>query len=127
MTSERSIYEQIGGEETFLRLSRVFYEGVANDPILRPLYPDSLDAPSERLGLFLSQFFGGPPMYSLSRGHPMLRARHLPFAIGQRERDAWFGHMSAALETIGIKEPALSEMRDYFDRAATFMINAGER
>jgi hemoglobin len=117
------VYQQVGGEETFARLAQAFYEGVAKDPVLRPLYPEALEAPADRLGMFLAQVFGGPPMYSLARGHPMLRARHLPFAIGKRERDAWLGHMLAAIDTVGIAEPARSEMRDYFDRAATFMIN----
>jgi hemoglobin len=118
-----TIYQIVGGQEPFRRLATAFYEGVADDPVLRPLYPESLEEPKERLALFLIQFFGGPPYYSLQRGHPMLRARHLPFAIGQAERDAWLGHMLAALETAEIPEPALSEMREYFENASQFLIN----
>ena len=109
---------------TFLRLADSFYDQVEKDPVLRPLFVDeSFDGPKERLGLFLAQFFGGPPNYSLQRGHPMLRARHLPFAIGKPERDAWVGHMLAAIDAVGIAEPARSEMREYFQRAATFLMN----
>ncbi|MPZ50997.1 MAG: globin [Dehalococcoidia bacterium] len=109
---------------TFKRLAEAFYTGVEDDPLLRPLYvEETLEAPAERLGLFLAQFFGGPPQYSLQRGHPMLRARHLPFRIGKPERDAWIVHMLAAIDETGIQEPARSEMREYFERASTFLIN----
>jgi hemoglobin len=121
---EPSIYAQVGGMSTFLRLADYFYDQVDTDPVLRPLFvEETLDGPRERLALFLAQFFGGPPNYSLQRGHPMLRARHLPFAIGRRERDAWVGHMLDAIDAVGIAEPARSEMRDYFERAATFLMN----
>src|SRR5919198_965347 len=94
-----SLYEAVGGEETFRRLVARFYQGVAGDPLLRPLYPgeDLADA-EERLRLFLIQYWGGRATYSLRRGHPALRMRHAPFAIGQAERDAWLGHMRAAVD-----------------------------
>jgi len=119
----RSIYEQVGGHETFERLVDAFYAAVETDPVLRPLYPPTLDEPKLHLGLFLSQFFGGPDVYSQRRGHPRLRARHLPFRIGRKERDAWVAHMEAALDASGIPEPACSQMREYFQEAATFLIN----
>jgi hemoglobin len=122
--SAPSIYAQVGGFPTFQRLADYFYDQVDADPILRPLFVDeTLDGPKERLALFLAQFFGGPPNYSLQRGHPMLRARHLPFPIGKKERDAWVGHMLASIDATGISEPARSEMREYFERAATFLMN----
>ena len=108
----------------FQRLTDYFYDQVETDPLLRPLFVEpTLDGPKERLALFLAQFFGGPPNYSLQRGHPMLRARHLPFPIGKKERDAWVGHMLDAIDATDIAEPARSEMREYFERAATFLMN----
>jgi hemoglobin len=118
-----SIYELVGGHEAFVRLVDAFYAAVETDPVLRPLYPASLDESREHLALFLTQFFGGPEVYSQRRGHPRLRARHLPFRIGRAERDAWVKHMLAALDQSGIEEPAYTHMRDYFQEAATFMIN----
>lgn len=120
----RSVYHLVGGHETFVRLCDAFYARVETDPVLRPLYPEgSLDEPKEHLALFLSQFFGGPDTYSQRRGHPRLRARHLPFAIGRRERDVWVAHMTAALDECEIAEPAYSQLKQYFEEAATFMIN----
>jgi hemoglobin len=113
----------VGGQETFDRLVDDFYGRVEADAVLRPIYPDSLDAARQKLALFLAQFFGGPDAYSQRRGHPRLRARHLEFAIGQAERDAWLGHMLAALDATGIQEPARTQMRDYFRDASAFLVN----
>jgi hemoglobin len=119
----RTVYEAAGGAETFERIVARFYQGVAGDPVLRPLYPEDL-APSQRhLTLFLIQYFGGPPTYSEERGHPRLRMRHFPFAIGQHERDAWVKHMNEAIEAEALPEPVRAALADYFDRAATFLIN----
>jgi hemoglobin len=122
-----TVYELAGGMEAFRRLARDFYARVDQDALLRPMFvEETLDEPAERLALFLAQYFGGPPNYSLQRGHPRLRWRHLPFAIGKRERDAWVGHMLAAIDALGVREPARTAMRDYFEDAATFMINQVE-
>jgi hemoglobin len=118
-----SVYELVGGQEPFRRLVDKFYDAVETDTLLRPLYPASLDESREHLALFLAQFFGGPDLYSQKRGHPRLRARHLPFRIGRAERDAWVQHMLAALDEAGIEEPAATHMRTYFQEAATFLIN----
>jgi len=119
----RTVFEAAGGAGTFDRIVERFYEGVAGDPVLRPLYPEDLEASKRHLSLFLVQYFGGPSTYSEQRGHPRLRMRHLLFTIGQRERDAWVKHMSAALDAEQLPEPIRSLMADYFDRAATFMMN----
>lgn len=118
-----SVYELAGGHEAFVHLVDAFYDSVEDDPVLRPLYPESLDEPRHHLALFLTQFFGGPDVYSQLRGHPRLRARHLPFRIGHAERDAWVARMQAALDRSGIQEPAYSHMSNYFQEAATFLIN----
>ena len=105
-----TFYEAVGGEETFRRLVARFYEGVAKDPILRPLYPEEdLAGAEERLRLFLIQYWGGPHTYSEQRGHPRLRMRHMPFAIGPAERDAWLRHMHDAVESLNL-EPELSQI-----------------
>jgi hemoglobin len=125
MASE-TIYEAVGGEETFHRLVAAFYEGVAGDPVLRSLYPADLTESREHLALFLAQYFGGPPRYSEKRGHPRLRMRHLPFAIGPVERDAWLAHMERAVDAVGIASPAREVMLDYFRDAAAFLVNRSE-
>lgn len=119
----RTVFEAAGGAETFERVVHRFYEGVASDPVLRPLYPADLESSRRHLTLFLIQYFGGPSTYSEQRGHPRLRMRHLPFTIGPRERDAWVQHMAAALDAESLPPPVRDLMADYFDRAATFLIN----
>jgi hemoglobin len=121
-----NVYAFVGGMETFRRIVDAFYRGVEADPVLRPMYPEELEGPRDRLALFLAQFFGGPRAYSESRGHPRLRMRHVPFQIGRAERDAWMRHMRAAIEEAAIPEPARDVMLKYFDDAATFLINQAE-
>ena len=83
-----NLFLAVGGRAYFDRLVERFYEGVATDPILRPLYPEDLTESVAHTAGFLAQFWGGGTVhYSDHRGHPRLRARHMPFAIGQRERD----------------------------------------
>jgi len=118
----QTVYEAAGGDTAFALLVDAFYSGVETDPLLRPMYPDELTHAKEHLFLFLTQFFGGPARYEASRGHPRLRMRHLPFAIGLAERDAWLRHMRAAVQA-AIPEPARQAMLDYFDHAATFLMN----
>ncbi|MBV8085263.1 MAG: globin [Chloroflexi bacterium] len=118
-----TIYEAVGGEPTFERLVDAFYRGVEQDPVLRPLYPDELEGPKRRLMLFLIQFFGGPTTYAQERGEPALRMRHLPFAIGPEQRDAWLQHMSVAIETLDLPELAKGQFRGYFEGAANFLMN----
>jgi hemoglobin len=90
---------------------------------LRPMYPSDLGDAKRHLSLFLQQYFGGPATYSEQRGHPRLRMRHFPFTIGQAERDAWMKHMRAAVEAEHLDAPLESLLLEYFERAATFMIN----
>jgi hemoglobin len=120
------LFERVpGGEAFFVSLVDRFYDGVASDPLLRPLYPPDSDLSDERrwLALFLVQYWGGPGTYSSLRGHPRLRARHLPFAIGVAERDAWFRHMAAAVESSPAGEAERAELLNYFSSAADFLIN----
>src|SRR5688572_12433310 len=101
-----TLFDAVGGLETFRRLADPFSQGVETDPILRPMYPDDLTESREHLALFLAQYFGGPTTYSEQRGHPRLRMRHLTFQIDAAARDAWLRHMRAAVETTAIPEPA---------------------
>lgn len=120
---EETVYAQVGGDDTFRQLVDRFYEGIANDPALRPMFPDDLEVGKHWQFLFLTQFFGGPARYAEQRGHPRLRMRHMPFPIDTNARDRWLSHMLAAIDAVGIPEPARSIMRTYFERSSTFMIN----
>ena len=122
-----NFYEQMGGHETFVRLVDVFYEGVAADEVLRPMYPeDDLGPAADRLTLFLMQYWGGPNTYSASRGHPRLRMRHAPFVVNPAARDAWLKHMRDAVDSLELQEPYQTALWDYLERAAYFMVNSME-
>ena len=120
----QTFYDAVGGEETFRQLVSHFYAGVATDPVLRPLYPDpDLSAAEERLRMFLVQYWGGPRAYSEQRGHPRLRRRHVPFAIGERERLAWLAHMRVAVDSLALPEPYAVALWDYLESAAFSLQN----
>jgi hemoglobin len=119
-----NVYEAAGGAETFRVLVERFYARVADDALLRALYPEEdLSSATERLTLFLIQYWGGPSTYNEQRGHPRLRMRHQPFAIGQAERDAWLGHMTAAVDSLELAPALRKALLDYFETASTAMIN----
>ena len=122
---EVSFFDAVGGEPTFRRLVAKFYEGVAGDPLLRPMYPEEDLGPAEdRFALFLMQYWGGPNTYSSSRGHPRLRMRHAPFQVGPAARDAWLRHMRVAVDSLGLPEPHRTALWEYMERSAYFMVNA---
>ena len=123
--TETSFYEAVGGEETFRRLVRRFYEGVADDPLLRPMYPEAdLEGAEERLRMFLVQYWGGPTTYSQQRGHPRLRMRHVPFVIGQAERDAWLKQMRDALDDLDLTDEQEDRLWTYLVNAAHSLVNS---
>jgi len=121
-----TIYKKLGSDKPFFRLVDFFYSQVDGDPILRPLYPDDLEAPKQHLALFLIQRMGGPTTYSDERGHPRMRARHMPFKIGIKEKDAWVINMNKALDDVHEFEPYRTLLKEYFEDFATFMINQHE-
>ncbi len=140
-TIELTVYEAVGGMPFFVALVDDFYDRVEQDPVLRPLYPEDLTEPRRSTALFLGQYWGGPDDYSQERGHPRLRMRHAPFRIGQEERDAWLGHMMAAVDQshLGSKSPLtqaenapdaslpkeiVNMFAKYFEAASTAMINS---
>jgi hemoglobin len=122
--TETSFYEAVGGEETFRRLVARFYQLVAGDPELRPVYPSrDLGPAEEHLRLFLIQYWGGPGTYSEQRGHPRLRMRHARFAIGEAERDAWLRNMRTALDELGLEAAQDAQLWDYLVMAANSLVN----
>ncbi|MGW9351368.1 globin [Nocardiopsis flavescens] len=122
-----TFYEAVGGEETFTRLVRRFYEGVAEDPLLRPMYPEEdLGPAEERLRLFFIQYWGGPRTYNEQRGHPRLRMRHFPFRIGAVERDLWLKHMRVAVDSLELHEALERQLWEYMVMAAHSMVNVPE-
>ena len=102
--------------------SNAFTMALRRTPTLRPMYPADLTESKRHMALFLMQYFGGPTTYSQERGHPRLRMRHLPFSIGQAERDAWMRHMTDAVKS-EMPTEVHPILLDYFDRVATFMMN----
>ena len=124
MAEPVSLYERAGGTPFFERLVRRFYDGVEGDPALRPIYPEADLAPAQRrLTLFLIQYWGGPRIYDLERGHPRLRMRHAPFAIGPGERDRWLVHMRAAIAEVAPTDDVADELERYIAMAAEAMRN----
>ncbi|MEI4273879.1 globin [Klenkia sp. LSe6-5] len=124
LPSARTFYAEVGGAPTFRALVAHFYAGVRADPVLAPLYPqDDWDGAEERLRRFLEQYWGGPTTYSQERGHPRLRMRHAPFAIGGRERDAWLRHMRAAVDSLQLTPEQDAALWGYLEMAARSMQN----
>ena len=124
MADPLSLYDRAGGTPFFEALVGRFYAGVGADPILRSIYPEPDLAPAQRrLTLFLVQYWGGPRTYEDERGHPRLRMRHFPFAIGPVERDRWLVHMRAALAEAAPAPDVGTELDRYFAMAADAMRN----
>lgn len=119
-----SFFAAVGGEQAFAKLVAEFYARVAQDAVLRPLYPEEDLGPAEqRLRMFLVQYWGGPGTYSEERGHPRLRMRHAPFDIGVAQRDAWLRHMREALDTLQLPRAYDDVLWEYLTRAADSMRN----
>ena len=118
-----TVYARVGGLPFFVALVDRFYTAVEADPVLRPLYPDDLGPGKANLAEFLAQYWGGPPTYSARRGHPRLRMRHAHFAIGDRERDAWVAHMTAAVAAGEAEPPVAEALVAYFRDAADVLVN----
>ncbi|MGH3930623.1 MAG: globin [Pseudonocardiaceae bacterium] len=125
MAAPENFYQAVGGEPTFHRIVARFYALVAQDEVLRPLYPEEeLAVAEERLRMFLVQYWGGPHTYSDQRGHPRLRMRHVPFRIGPTERDAWLRCMRIAVDEAELGEAHRSVLWDYLQMAANSMQNS---
>lgn len=123
-----NLWAEIGGRPTFEKLVRRFYEGVAKDEVLLPMYPEQpdLEGAIQRLTGFLEQYWGGPTTYSEERGHPRLRMRHLPFAVTPAARDRWLLHMRSAVDSLELSPLHDATLWAYLDRAAQAMVNSAE-
>lgn len=108
MNSNESLFDNLGGAEGVHRLVEVFYSKVQLHPKLSPLFPEDITPVLEKQYQFLSQFFGGPALYSEQHGHPMMRARHMHIPITPERADDWLNCMKAALEETGVEEPLRS-------------------
>jgi hemoglobin len=125
MTDPQNFYAEVGGAPVFDKILSRFYEQVAQDEILRPLYPEEDLGPAEdRLRMFLEQYWGGPRTYSDQRGHPRLRMRHAGFKIGQIEHDAWLAAMRVAVDEAGLDEAHRTQLWHYLQYAAATMVNS---
>lgn len=122
-----NFFEIVGGTNTFKKLVDKFYEGVAQDDVLRPMYPeDDLAPAAERLRMFLEQYWGGPTTYQEQRGHPRLKMRHSPYKINPLARERWLFHMRVAVDSLQLDPLKEAELWGYLDRAATAMLNTFE-
>ena len=122
--AERTFYDEIGGYDVLAGIVARFYEGVATDPVLRPMYPEEdLGPAQERFTLFLVQYWGGPKTYSEQRGHPRLRMRHAPFRVTPEARDHWLACFRAAMDAADLTEAQDERLWGYVTYAADFMVN----
>jgi hemoglobin len=122
---DTSFYTAIGGHDTIAGIVHRFYQGVATDEVLRPMYPEEdLTAAERRFTMFLEQYWGGPTTYSDERGHPRLRMRHAPFAVTHEAREHWLMHFRTALESAGLAPEHEAQFWAYVERAALHMVNA---
>ncbi|MGZ6505306.1 MAG: globin domain-containing protein [Tumebacillaceae bacterium] len=119
----QTVYEMIGGGDTIRKLVDAFYKRVGQHPDLTPIFPDDLTETADKQYLFLTQFFGGPPLYSDQYGHPMLRARHMPFEIAPTRAKAWLACMSEAMDEIGLEGFVRDFMYDRFIQTGNHMVN----
>jgi hemoglobin len=120
-----TLYDAVGGMGFFERLVDRFYEGVATDDVLLPLYREAPDLTGarHRLTLFLAQYWGGPTAYDDERGHPRLRMRHMPFTVGPLQRDHWLAHMGAAVHEVSPTAEIADVLMGYFRPAAEHLRN----
>ncbi|WP_310493023.1 group II truncated hemoglobin [Dechloromonas sp.] len=119
-------YEKIGGEATVAKLTARFYElmdTTSHFAELRAMHPADLSGSRDKLFMFLSGWFGGPDLFVEKFGHPKLRARHMPFAIGTKERDQWVACMVLAMEDVGLSEDVRTVLLNNFFNTADFMRN----
>jgi len=122
-----NFYEQVGGRATFERLVREFYRGVATDPVLAPMYPETdHEGAIQRLTGFLEQYWGGPTAYSEQRGQPRLRMRHAHVAVDASMRDAWVRCMRRAMDDCGVAGPVRVFLEQRFAEVADFLRNVPE-
>jgi hemoglobin len=126
MTDETTLFERFGGASTLAKLVDIFYDNVALDPELAPIFPDDLTETKAKQYKFLTQFFGGPPLYMREYGHPMLRARHMRFEVTPTRAKAWLACMHAALQQVDISDDVREEMYARLTFTAQHMVNTAD-
>ncbi len=117
------LFEYIGGEETIRRMVEAFYPKVKEHPLLAPIFPEDLNPVKEKQFLFLTQFFGGPSLYTDLYGNPMMRHRHLPFPITPERAEAWLDCMRRALEETVSSEEVRTVILTRLSGPAHFFVN----
>lgn len=110
METQPSFFEQLGGDAVLEPLLDAFYDRVYAHELLSPLFDSEMDEVKRKQRMFLTQFLGGPPLFSMEFGHPMMRARHMKFPITPEHAEAWLGCMKAAMDDIALDGP----LREYF-------------
>ena len=120
--TDQTLYERVGAENLQLLVDH-FYNLVFEDPILKPLFHTDKELIKKKQFMFLTQFLGGPDLYSQEYGHPRLRARHLPHPITEDHAVAWLKCMHAAVQHLPIEEVVKTELFDRFPKTAFFMVN----
>ncbi|SFX68112.1 hemoglobin [Thermoactinomyces sp. DSM 45891] len=124
MSNTTTIYEAIGGAPTIRQIVEAFYPRVKAHPLLDPIFPEDLTETIENQYMFLTQFFGGPGLYTEKKGHPMLRARHMPFEITPERAEAWLTCMNETLDEVGIQGPIREQMWSRLAMSAYHMVNS---
>ncbi|RYL89754.1 hypothetical protein EWI07_12580 [Sporolactobacillus sp. THM7-4] len=119
----KSLFEAVGGEEVLGRLVDTFYHYVKLNPEISSLFPDDLSETARKQKQFLTQFLGGPALYSIEHGHPMLRARHLRFPIGEGQASAWLSCMRKAMDEVGLNPEYREIIFDKLTKTAHHMVN----
>lgn len=120
--NQKSLYAEIG-EEKLHELVDLFYSRIKQDPILAPLFPDDLTETARKQKQFLTQFLGGPPLFTEEHGHPRLRFRHLRFPITKRHAEAWLSNMKAAMDGVGLAGRTREEFFARLTITAFHMVN----
>ena len=126
--SETNAFVAVGGADAVRTLVYRFYDLMDLEPTyagLRALHPSTLDGSRDKLYWFLSGWLGGPDLYQQRFGHPRLRARHLPYAIGMAERDQWMACMGQAMQECGLESALQERLTAAFANTADWMRNRG--
>jgi hemoglobin len=125
-STKSTFYQLLGGTENIRILVETFYDIMQTDPKAAPilaLHPADLTSSREKLFMFLTGWTGGPQLYIERYGHPRLRARHMPFSIGQPERDQWMYCMIKAMQTLALEEKLMQKLSEQLYGVADFMRN----
>ncbi|HZG57100.1 globin [Paenibacillus sp.] len=125
--AESTVFDELGGEATVSRLVDAFYDRVVRDEKLSPLFAGrDIEEVKRKQAMFLTQFLGGPPKYSEEFGHPMLRARHMPFPITTAHAEAWLACMAGAMDEIGLAGGAREFLFARLTQTAHHMVNTAD-